>query len=219
MNSLGLRGKIVYLIIMENEKAYTRFNSYNEGLKDISVTERIERGSEVEQCKYFMDLLVSKPEIKVVLEIGFNTGVSAAYFLSSRDDVIVISVDIGEHKYVDDCKRLIDTHFPGRHTLLIGDSKKIIPELIKLGQIIPDLIFIDGDHIAPTPLIDARNCLAMGHKDTNYVMDDTNLLNGWAGVLDAMCELIKNKEIDTSRVLTKHSGRSSWTLFFKPPRY
>lgn len=204
---------------MENEKAYTRFNSYNEELKNISVTEPIEGGSEIEQCKYFMELLVSKPEIKIVLEIGFNTGVSAAYFLSSRDDVIVISVDIGEHRYVNDCKKLINTHFPGRHTLLIGDSKKIIPELIKLGQIIPDLIFIDGDHVAPTPLIDARNCLAMGHKDTILVMDDTNLINGWAGVLDAMCELIKNKEIDNSRVLTKHSGRSAWTLFYKAPRY
>jgi len=204
---------------MENEKAYTKFSLYNEGLKEISVTEQIEGGSEIEQCKYFMDLLISTPQIKIVLEIGFNTGVSAAYFLSSRDDVIVISVDIGEHKYVNDCKKLINTHFPGRHTLLIGDSKKIIPELIKLGQIIPDLIFIDGDHMAPTPLIDARNCLALANTNTILVMDDTNLLNGWAGVLDAMCELIKNKEIDTSRVLTKHSRRSAWTLFWKAPKY
>jgi predicted O-methyltransferase YrrM len=202
---------------MENEKAYTRFNSYIEGLKDISVTEQFEGGSEVEQCRYFMDLLVSKPEIKVVLEIGFNTGISAAYFLSSRDDVYVISVDIGEHKYVNECKKLINTHFPGRHTLLIGDSKKVIPELIALKQIVPDLIFIDGDHIAPTPLIDARNCLAMGHKDTIYVMDDTNLINGWAGVLDAMCELVKKKEIDTSRVICQHFRRSAWTLFWKAP--
>jgi predicted O-methyltransferase YrrM len=202
---------------MENEKAYTKFNLFNEGLKEISVTENIEGGSEIEQYKYFIDLLVSKPTIKIVLEIGFNTGVSAASFLSSRDDVYVISVDIAQHKYVHDCKKLINQQFPGRHTLLIGDSKKIIPELIELGQIVPDLIFIDGDHIAPTPLIDARNCLAMGHKETLFVMDDTNLINGWAGVLDAMCELIKNKEIDTYRVMCHHFRRSAWTLYFKPP--
>jgi len=200
---------------MEKEKAYTKFSLYNEALKEISVTEQIEGGSQIEQCRYFMDLLISRPQIKIVLEIGFNSGVSAAYFLSSRDDVIVISVDIGEHKYVHDCKRLINEQFPGRHTLLIGDSKKIIPELIKLGQIFPDLIFIDGDHIAPTPLIDARNCLALAHKETILVMDDTNLLNGWAGVLEAMCELIKNKEIDTSRVKCEQFGRSAWTLFLK----
>ena len=202
---------------MEIKRAYAKFSLYNEGLKEISVTEKIEGGSEIEQCKYFLDLLISMPQIKIVLEIGFNTGVSAAYFLSSRDDVYVISVDIGEHKYVNDCKRLINEQFPGRHTLLIGDSKKIIPELTKLGEIIPDLIFIDGDHGAPTPLIDARNCLAMGHKETIFVMDDTNLINGWAGVLQAMCELIKNKEIDTSRVSCQQFGRSAWTLFWKPP--
>jgi len=195
--------------------AYSKFSLYNEALKEISVTEQIEGGSQIEQCRYFMDLLISRPQIKIVLEIGFNTGVSAAYFLSSRDDVIVISVDIGEHKYVNDCKQLINEQFPGRHTLLIGDSKKIIPELIKLGQIFPDLIFIDGDHIAPTPLIDARNCLALARKDTILVMDDTNLINGWAGVLQAMCELIQNKEIDTSRVSCEQFGRSAWTLFWK----
>lgn len=195
--------------------AYAKFSLYNEALKEISVTEQIEGGSQIEQCRYFMDLLISRPQIKIVLEIGFNSGVSAAYFLSSRDDVIVISVDIGEHKYVHDCKRLINEQFPGRHTLLIGDSKKIIPELIKLGQIFPDLIFIDGDHIAPTPLIDARNCLALARKDTILVMDDTNLINGWAGVLQAMCELIQNKEIDTSRVSCEQFGRSAWTLFWK----
>ena len=194
---------------MEKEKAYTKFNLCAEEMKKISVTEQIEGGSQIEQCRYFIDLLISRPQIKIVLEIGFNTGVSAAYFLSSRDDVIVISVDIGEHKYVHDCKRIINEQFPGRHTLLIGDSKKIIPELIKLGQIVPDLIFIDGDHVAPTPLIDARNCLAMAHKETILVMDDTNIYNGWAGVLEAMCELIKNKEIDPSRILSEHTRRSA----------
>jgi hypothetical protein len=186
-------------------------------MSKIGTNEEIEDGSKIYQCKYFMDLLVSKPEIKIVLEIGFNTGVSAAYFLSSREDVYVISVDIGFHKYVDDCKNLINQQFPGRHTLLIGDSKKIIPELIELKQLVPDLIFIDGDHVAPTPLIDARNCLILAKQHTVLVMDDTNLYNGWNGVLQAMCELIKNKEIDNTRVGCKHYGRSAWTLFWKPP--
>jgi len=201
----------------EKEKALDVFKSYINEMSKINVYEEIEDGSHIEQCKYFMNLLISRPQIKIVLEIGFNTGVSAASFLSSRDDVIVISVDIGVHKYIHDCKKLINQQFPGRHTLLIGDSKKIIPELIKLGQIFPDLIFIDGDHSDPTPLIDARNCLAMASKETILVMDDTNLINGWAGVLQAMCELIKNKEIDTSRVGCEQFGRSAWTLFFKAP--
>jgi predicted O-methyltransferase YrrM len=202
----------------ENNKAYENFKKYNEGLKGVTVSEEVEGGSEMYQCKYFIDYLITNPNIKNIVEIGFNTGISSAYFLSARDDIRVISVDIGDHKYVYECKKLIDEQFPGRHTLLIGDSKKIIPELNKSeSRIKPDLIFIDGDHGEPTPLIDARNCLTLADKDTVLVMDDTNLINGWNGVLQAMCELIQKKEIDCSRVQCEYYGRGAWTLFWKAP--
>jgi len=202
----------------EHNKAYDNFTKYNLGLKEISIKEEVEGGSEIHQCKYFIDYLIANPQIKTILEIGFNTGVSSAYFLSAREDIKVISVDIAFHRYVYECKKLIDTQFPERHTLLIGDSKKIIPELnTSEPRIKPDLIFIDGDHVEPTPLIDARNCLALADKDTVLVMDDTNLHNGWAGVLQAMCELIKTKEIDCSRVYSEHQGKGAWTLFYKAP--
>ena len=79
----------------EHNKAYDKFTRYNEGLKGISITEEVEGGSEINQCKYFIDFLIANPKIKNILEIGFNTGVSSAYFLSARDDINVISVDIG----------------------------------------------------------------------------------------------------------------------------
>lgn len=202
----------------EHNKSYDKFTRYNEGLKGISITEEVEGGSLIDQCKYFIDFLIANPKIKNIVEIGFNTGVSSAYFLSAREDIRVVSVDIGVHKYVNECKKLIDGQFPGRHTLYIGDSRKIIPELNKLEPgFKPDLIFIDGDHMEPTPLIDARNCLALADKETVLVMDDTNLINGWAGVLQAMCTLIKTKEIDCSRVLCEYYGRGAWTLFLKAP--
>lgn len=202
----------------EHNKAYANFSRYNQGLKEISVFEIVEGGSQVEQCKFFIDYLIATPKIKTIVEIGFNTGISSAYFLSARDDIKVISVDIGFHRYVNDCKKLIDEQFPNRHTLLIGDSKKIIPELHKLDPSIkPDLIFIDGDHEEPTPLIDARNCLALADKETVLVMDDTNLYNGWNGVLQAMCELLQKKEIDITRVHCEHQGSGAWTLFYKAP--
>jgi predicted O-methyltransferase YrrM len=204
----------------EHNKAYENFKKYNEGLKGISINEEVEGGSEMHQCKYFIDYLIANPTIKNILEIGFNTGVSSAYFLSARDDIKVISVDIGVHRYVNECKKLIDEQFSGRHKLIIGDSKKIIPELNKLEpEFKPDLIFIDGDHIEPTPIIDARNCLALADNETVLVMDDTNLYNGWAGVLQAMCELVQKKEIDCSRVMCVHYGRGAWTLFWKAPKH
>ena len=202
----------------KHNKAYANFTRYTEGLKKISVNEEVEGGSLIDQCKYFINYLIDNPNIKNIIEIGFNTGVSSAYFLSARDDINVISVDIGFHRYIIECKKLIDEQFPGRHKLIIGDSRQIIPELNKLEpRIKPDLIFIDGDHTEPTPIIDARNCLALADKETVLVMDDTNLINGWAGVLQAMCELIKTREIDCSRVKCEHYGRGAWTIFHKAP--
>ena len=202
----------------EHQKAYINFLNYNNSLKEITFTEEIEGGSESMQCKYFIDYLIAHPTIKNVLEIGFNAGISSAYFLSARDDIQVISIDIGIHAYIHDCKKIIDTQFPGRHTLIVGDSKVIIPQLSKsIPDLKLDLIFIDGDHVAPTPLIDARNCLALANNETLLVMDDTNLINGWAGVLQAMCELIQKKELDCSRMFCEQYGRSAWTLFWKAP--
>jgi predicted O-methyltransferase YrrM len=202
----------------EHNNAYANFSRYNQGLKEILVFEIVEGGSQVEQCKFFIDYLIATPKIKTIVEIGFNTGLSSAYFLSARDNIKVISVDIGFHRYVNDCKKLIDKQFPNRHTLLIGDSKKIIPQITKLEPgIKPDLIFIDGDHGEPTPLIDARNCLALANKETVLVMDDTNLYNGWNGVLQAMCELLQKKEIDSTRVHCEYQASGAWTLFYKAP--
>jgi spermidine synthase len=179
--------------------------------------EEYEGASIIEQTEFFINLLTNNPHIKTILEIGFNTGRSAAYFLSSRDNIKVISVDIGIHHYVSDCKNLIDKHFPGRHTLLIGDSKYVLPELLNFQpKINLDLIFIDGDHSEPGPLIDARNCLALARKDTILVMDDTCFLTGAGGVLQAMCELINKKEIDLARVRTITADQRAWTLFWKP---
>ena len=194
-----------------------KFINYENAFNALGLT-HFEGASGPQQVNYFIDLLEKNPQIKTILEIGFNTGRSAAYFLSSRDDIKVVSVDIGVHDYVKDCKKIIDSHFPNRHTILIGDSKVVIPQLLELEPKINfDLIFIDGDHAEPGPLIDARNCLALATHETVLIMDDTCIQTGWAGVLQAMCELIKKKEIDCSRVITVFENQRAWTLFWKPP--
>ena len=196
------------------EAAALKFDTYEHSFNALGLKE-FEGASIPKQVMFFIDLLINTPQVKTILEIGFNTGRSAAYFLSSRDDIQVISVDIGIHDYVKQCKKLIDTQFPGRHSLLLGDSKVVLPQLLKLQPKIQfDLIFIDGDHSEPTPLIDARNCLALANNDTILVMDDTCLQTGWNGVLQAMCELIKNKEIQMW-LNTVTADQRAWTLFHK----
>jgi len=188
------------------------YNRYNMCLNDIHAmikNEHTEGGSNLEQSDFFIKYLLDNPHIKLILEIGFNTGSSANAFLAARNDIKVVSVDIGIHTYISHCKNAIDKHYPGRHALLIGDSKTVVPGL----SLRPDLIFIDGDHAEPTPLIDARNCLALAAPHTILIMDDTTLTTGWAGVLQAMCELIRNQEIDLTYIDSRVAKDRGWTLF------
>jgi predicted O-methyltransferase YrrM len=193
------------------DEAYNRYNVCLADINAIIENQEIEGGSILEQSDFFIKYLLDNPHVKLVLEIGFNTGSSANAFLAARDDIKVISVDIGVHAYISRCKNAIDKYYPDRHALLIGDSKEVIPRL----SIIPDLIFIDGDHVEPAPLIDARNCLAISAPHTILIMDDTTLTMGWAGVLQAMCELIRTREIDTTYVDSHTIKNRGWTLFRK----
>lgn len=191
------------------DKAYSRYNTCLTDINAHIAGEHTEGGSNLEQSDFFIKYLLDNPQIKLILEIGFNTGSSANAFLAVRNDIKVVSVDIGIHAYVSRCKDAIDKHYPGRHALLIGDSKTVVPGL----SLRPDLIFIDGDHAEPTPLIDARNCLALAAPHTILIMDDTTLTMGWAGVLQAMCELIRNQEIDLTYIDSRVAKDRGWTLF------
>jgi predicted O-methyltransferase YrrM len=182
--------------------AKIKFNEYTSEINKVPIKEVIEGSVSEKQIIYFIDYLIQNPNIKNVLEIGFNLGSTAAAFLSARNDTNVISIDIGFHEYIKDAKKIIDNFFPNRHTLLVGDSKILMR---KIEQLYPkfkaDLIFIDGDHIEPTPIIDLRNALYLSDNDTTIILDDCCLKNGHSGVIQAYLEVIKTKEIDINRSL------------------
>ena len=98
------------------------------------------------QAKRLIELC-NKYNCKNIMEIGFNAGHSADLFLNINQNIKVTSFDIGVHKYVDYGKKFIDNKYPGRHSLILGDSKKTIPDFFQGNSNIKfDLIFIDGDH-------------------------------------------------------------------------
>ena len=71
--------------------------------------------------------LVGKCSPKSIMEIGFNAGHSALLFLAiTPPETKVVSFDLGEYAYVFAAKRYIDSVFPGRHTLVTGDSTNTI---------------------------------------------------------------------------------------------
>lgn len=128
-----------------------------------------------------------------VAEIGFNAGFSAHAFLSAHPDVVVTSFDLGEHGYGARAKTQVDEDFPGRHTLIIGDSLTTVPEYADThpGETF-DLVFVDGGHSYEVASADIRNMARLADEDTVLVIDDLLPHRLWGeGVIRAWDEAIE----------------------------
>jgi spermidine synthase len=123
-----------------------------------------------EQLKWTVEFMKSHKDIKSVLEIGTNAGLSTGMWLSARPDVKVLSVDLGAHDYVLAAQKLLQKVFPGRYLQIMGDSMIVLPQLKEYPK--PDLIFIDGGHEGPIPAHDLMNSLELSKPGTWIIIDD-----------------------------------------------
>lgn len=122
---------------------------------------------------------LSKPPVTTILEIGYNAGHSSDTFLQ-HPTTRVLSLDLGTRPYVSLAKQRTDRIYPGRHTLLLGDSTVTLPQWITENpQATVDLIFIDGGHDETTVRSDIENSLRLAHPTTLLVMDDVIYQDGW----------------------------------------
>lgn len=160
--------------------------------------------------------LVQKP-VKTVMEIGFNAGHSSDLFLSTNDEVKVVSFDIASHHYVHVAKEYMDKTYPDRHTLILGNSTVTIPEYINQNpDTCFDFIFIDGGHQYEVARADLENCSKLAHKDTIVILDDTIFTAGleqdWTtGPSRAWTELINSNRVVQLGSTDYEKGRGmSW---------
>ena len=109
-----------------------------------------------------------------IMEVGFNAGSSSDFFLkNTSNETKVVSFDLNEWQVVMAAKKVIDTLYPRRHTLISGDSCKTIPSFYELCKSTKfDLIFVDGGHDYQVANSDLENVLRFAHKNTIVVLDD-----------------------------------------------
>lgn len=151
-----------------------------------------------QQAKYFRDLLIHKPGIKRIAEIGFNGGHSSFVFLDTSQDTTVTSFDLGEHDYVDASKEFIDSTFgKDRHELWKGQSIHTVTGYASRNPGASfDLIFIDGGHDEATAAADLENMRQLAHPGTIVVMDDYNdKVNYGIGPFNAWNAALNDKKI------------------------
>jgi len=139
-------------------------------------------GKNIDQSLSQKSFLISQlrmPNIKNILEIGFNAGHSSFLFLT-KSKAKVVSFDLANQAHSAKAKTYLDSRFPGRHQLVTGDSKAALPDYVtKNPNQKFDLIFIDGSTDPNVTWSDLRNCKNLAHKDTIVVMNNVVLNQKW----------------------------------------
>ncbi|MBV9349811.1 MAG: class I SAM-dependent methyltransferase [Patescibacteria group bacterium] len=124
--------------------------------------------------------LAKSSEAKLIAEIGFNAGFCSYAFLAENPEAKVVSFDIGTALHVRPAKFVIDLIFPGRHTLIYGDSKQTLPNFYKdHPEVRFDFVFIDGGHDYETAYADIVNLRPLCTDTTTVVMDDITPWLAW----------------------------------------
>ena len=144
-----------------------------------------------EQQGFLINFLKSNAKIQNILETGFNLGLSAATMMESRPDIRVLSSDIFWFDYTRRAKLLLDIAYPGRNTLIAGNSVNTIPTFFSQFEYMPDFVFIDGGHESPVPYIDMYYILNHIRPGTPVMIDDYCMEHGQSGVIVAVNRFIE----------------------------
>ena len=109
-----------------------------------------------------------------IVEIGFNSGFSALLMLTANPNLKLTSVDICEHKYTKPCFDYLASIFPGRITLVEGDSTKVLVDALQdkatTGYI------IDGGHGLDVAETDLRNVIQHANPGSVLCFDDSDFV-------------------------------------------
>jgi len=124
-----------------------------------------------------------------LLEVGVNAGHSALLCLCANDGLVYHGVDIGHHKYTEECVRYLAEQFPGRVSFHHGDSREVLPYLATHRRELDfDIFHVDGGHTDALCRADVSNCIRLAKSGVgkHLLLDDINA--SW--IFDVYCEYV-----------------------------
>lgn len=114
-----------------------------------------------------------------IMEIGFNCGHSSELFLSCKENNVVTSFTVYNKAFINGFKYM-DYKYNDRLNMVLGDSTKTVLDYHNKNPDKKfDLIFIDGAHWDPLPMLDLKNCKLLAHENTIILFDDTCYREEW----------------------------------------
>jgi predicted O-methyltransferase YrrM len=126
-----------------------------------------EGGASVAEATYLQELTRASGAIAIA-EIGFNIAFSSIAFLEASPHSTVVSFELDRRRAVELAKEFVDERYPGRHELVIGDSRETVPR--HKGRF--DLVFVDGGHEYEIAAADIANLARLARPGGLIVVDD-----------------------------------------------
>ena len=158
----------------------------DKGVRGVGLTGHVVSAGRVPLLKEIMKLK-SATETCTIVQTGFNAGHSADVILSFRPTAKLISfqklasLGTDTRKMNQQGVRFISDKFPGRHTIIWGDSQKTLPRFAKqyntVGRFV-DVAFIDGGHSKVCCLSDIKNVQCIMRPNGILIVDDVVLGKG-----------------------------------------
>lgn len=171
-------------------------------LKDAKDAELESDGTTSAEELSFLAALASYPDVHYIGEIGFNAGYSSYAFLAAKSTNRVYSFDLAKFTYSMPAKDYINEQFPGRHTLIVGDSAVSVPWFHQnQPELRFDLIFVDGGHEYEEASVDLKNMAMFAHTGTLVVMDDLTPWKKWGVGPDQAWREAQDNGLITQRLL------------------
>ena len=129
------------------------------------------------------------------LEVGFNSGHSAAMLLSvAPPDASLVAYDLCEHAYSAAARDAVAESFAGRFEIVCGDSTATLATAAAAAARAPsaaipfDFVFVDGGHSLEVASADLRHVVRLARRGAKLVVDDCDLLDvhdAWRAAVDA----------------------------------